>query len=465
MNAFTNAFARVRRMSTKKLIVAGVFTLALAATVGLGLATKQQSSAQDCSNNSIMKCGYGSKSDFQAKYNSNAPGDLKTIYQYYGLASSDLTKFVSYARPGMAYQNGTIVVDGRVVATNVTSLGRDHFSYASPLNIGGHTYYSSADTQVLLSNIPVYVLFNAQGVMQFAVMTECGNPATGTKVVPNYNCSELQMNPVSGQLNTYNFSSKVTYGNGATINHVVYDFGDGTSQTVTNPAQVIPHTYTKEGTFTAKVTAYFNLPGAQVSGGVTNGSCAKAVTIHLPVYLCNYLSAIVVDKDKFQYQFKVSATAKYGATLQSADFLFDQNDKTQVATGVKPGTDGFITTNHTYAKAGDYTITATVNFNVAGSVKSVTCQTSVSPKMPPQPCQPGGSPAPGSPECSPQPCQPGGTPAPGSPECTTPVTPTTPLPNTGAGNVIGLFAGTAIVAAVAHRLFRSRRLARETAQL
>ncbi|HEX3568837.1 MAG TPA: PKD domain-containing protein [Candidatus Saccharimonadales bacterium] len=463
MNVFTNAIARVRRMSSKKLIVAGVFTLALAATVGLGLATKQHSSAQDCSPNSIVKCGYSNPADFQAKYNANVTGDLKTIYQYYGLAPSDMTKFVKYAELGVAKQDGTIVVDGHVVATNVTSLGRDHFSYASPLNIGGHTYYSSADTRVLLSDIPVYVLFDAKGVMQFAVMTECGNPATGYKVVPNYNCSELQMTPVSGKLNTYNFSSKVSYGNGATLNHVTYDFGDGTSQTVTNPSQVISHTYTTEGTFTAKVTAYFNLPGAQLSAPVTNGSCAKSVTIHLPVYLCNYLSVAVVDKDKFQYRFTLNTTAQYGATLQSADFVFDQNDKTQVANGVTPNAQGVITVDHTYAKAGTYQITTAVHFNVNGktqTVQSNKCVATVSPTMPPQPCQPGGTPAPGSPECSPQPCQPGGTPAPGSPECSTP---STPLPNTGAGNVIGLFAGTTIVAAVAHRLFRSRRLARETA--
>lgn len=41
-----------------------------------------------------------------------------------------------------------------------------------------------------------------------------------------------------------------------------------------------------------------------------------------------------------------------------------------------------------------------------------------------------------------------------------PVTPPTVLPNTGAGDVVGIFASVAVVAAFAHRLFLSRKLSR-----
>ena len=51
-----------------------------------------------------------------------------------------------------------------------------------------------------------------------------------------------------------------------------------------------------------------------------------------------------------------------------------------------------------------------------------------------------------------------------TPPVTPPVTPTTPetLVNTGPGSVIGLFSATAIVGAVAHRIFKARQLARNS---
>lgn len=44
-----------------------------------------------------------------------------------------------------------------------------------------------------------------------------------------------------------------------------------------------------------------------------------------------------------------------------------------------------------------------------------------------------------------------------TPPTTPPVTPTTELPNTGAGNVIGMFAGVSIAGAIAHNVFRRYR--------
>ncbi len=486
MNVITKTLARLRRVTGKQLIVATVFTLAVAGAAALGHGLQQKTTAavvRDCKANSIDRvnmnggCGAADASEFIADANANNPGDLQAIYANFGLVPAEYSKFVASARPGVTHKDGTVWVDGRKVADNVWSLGRNRNTHYAQkeYHLGGGTLYASRNQDVFLGDsLPVMVLFDDRGVMKFAVMNDCGNPITEfNPQTPTYTCNDLQKTP-TGELNTYSFTTDASAGNGAVIDHVVYDFGDG-SPTVskTNPGEAVAHKYTQPGNWSAKVTVYVKVPGGATQIIAPAGNCVKSVKVEAPFYACNYLQVAVVDKDKFQYKFMLKANAGNGATLKSVDFDFGDGN---TRNGVKPGTgdDALkVVTDYQYDKAGTYTVTPTLHFATPFGEKTIvgagTCATKVMPTLPPQPCQPGGTPAPGSPECSPKPCTPGGTPAPGSPECTPPVTPpSTPsptLPNTGAGNVIGLFGGTSVLAAAAHFLIQKRRLARETVSL
>ena len=468
MNVLTKALTRLRRVSAKQIIVASVFAIAVVGAAGAGIATRQQTmAAPDCGTNSIIPCGYSDPADLINKLNSNA--SYRDIEAQVGhLSPSDYARFVSSAKAGTAFKDGTIVVDGRVVATDVWSLGRHaNSNYPQvPYNVDGQTLYASADTAVMIhDSIPVFVLFNAQGEMQAAIMTPCGNPITTFKPVkPNYSCDALQMS-ATGKLNEYSFSSAASAGNGASINHVVYDFGDG-SATVSqdSPSTKVTHAYTKAGNWTAKVTVYVNLPAGGSTVIAPAGQCVKSVKVEAPFFTCSYLQVTMPNEsNKLAYHFSLKATAGNGATFTSVDFDFGDGNK---ASSVKPANGALtVETDHTYSKAGNYNVTPTLHFTTPTGEQTITgtgnCVAKVSPTLPPQPCQPGGNPAPGSQECSPKPCTPGGTPAPGSPECT-PATPVTTLPNTGAGNVVGIFAGTSLAAAAAHYFLQKRRLARNT---
>lgn len=458
----SNILQRVRRTSPKQLVVATAFVVALAGAISLGHATRQKSSAagQDCTANSIVYCGAVDVNDFANKYKANATGDLPAIYAKYGMQSSELTKFVTSAKAGVAKNDGTIVVDGRIVATNVWSLGRNANSHypQKAVNINGKTYYESSNKDVMLSSsIPVMVLFNDKGVMQFAVMTACANPNYGTPEVPSYACDNLKMDAVSGKDNTYNFSTAASAAKGATIDHVVYDFGDGSATvTKTNPAEQVTHTYTKEGNFSAKVTVYVKVPGGATQVIAAAGSCVKKVTVKLPYYACTALVATVLNDKKTQFRFTVKTNQGNGATLKDADFTLDgKNTTTGVAT---KDANGNIYKEYSFDDAVEHKIAAKVNFNVAGGVQSKACETKVTPEKTPMCTVPGKEKyPPNAPECQEE-CKPG-VPV-GSPECTpTPETPVAPasLPNTGMGNVVGLFAGTSAAGAAVHRVVTSRR--------
>lgn len=450
--------------------VAGLVVALTLLTGGAGLAV-HKASAGDCDSNAIIHCGFSSPKSFISDiHNGDEVGhrDLAAIYahqfasgQY--LSSSMYDDFAAHAVSGTAYKNNTIVVDGKVVARNVSSIGRlASYQGSSPqsYSAGGHTYYGNTNSKAFASDgLPVYVLFDAQGTMQFAVLKSCGNPEFGTAVKTSASCNSLTKTPVSGQLNTYTFTASGNVSGNATITKYVYNFGDGSSTvTTTNGSTPVKHTYTKAGTFTASVTEYASVPGNDNLKLPVISMCTKQVVVTIPFYLCSALTGAILDKSKFMYSFTATASYGNGATFTSADFTFGDG---QAQNGVKPSTPKTVTVSHTYTKAGTYNIAALLHFTVNGKsvVAAHTCTARVTPTTPPTPtCKPG-VPV-GSPECSP-PCTEGSSTPPESPECAPPV-----LPNTGAGNVIAIFAAVVVAAFLVYRqlLFRRHKAAFYAAQ-
>lgn len=379
------------------MVAVAVIGLAIGAAL-FGVASPKASAA-DCDENAIMYCGTGNASQFISKVQANDDGhghhDLQAVFANYGLVSSDYSKFVTSARPGTAYRDGRIVVDGQTVATNATSIGRlasfQGSGYFSK-TIAGHTYYGNTNDKSFAAgtaSIPVMAFFNSKGVMQFAVLTSCGNPTSGQNVVPTYSCDLLHSTHVSG--NTYSFTTDASAGHNASITKLVYDFGDHTTATATTPGQVVKHTYSAPGNYTVKVTVYVKLPGNQTIT-VMSAKCETVIKIApppTPFFSCVELNPAIVDKSKFSFSFTATANFGNGATFKSADFDFGDGQSTK---GVTPnGTT--VTATHQYAKAGNYTTTATLHFNVSDTVKSTSCLASVTPTQPPTPIGPTTPPA------------------------------------------------------------------------
>jgi hypothetical protein len=457
-------FRRIFRGNHKKLSFLAGLTLAVLAVVGsAGLAVNRVSaSGADCDNNALIKCGFGTAGDFINKVNANDSGnghqDLQMIYSYYGLSGSDYSNFASHAVAGDALANGNIVVNGQVVATGAKSIGR-LASYQGPgyfkQVIGNTSYYGNDNGKTFASgttSIPVFVLFDDNGNMQFAVMKSCGNVTFGNKVNTGASCSALNKTPVAGKLNTYSFTASAAATGNASIKTYVYDFGDGTpTKTMTDGSVPVEHTYTKGGTFTATVTVYASIPGNSNLRLPAVSMCAKQITVQLPTYNCVQLVGAVLDKSKFQYGFTVTANAANGATFTSVDFDFGDG-KSQ--TGVKPANATGATVTHAYAAAGSYNAAATLHFNVSGAdVTAPTCKALVTPETVTPECKPG-VPV-GSPACTP--CQYDTSLPSNSSQCVPPP----PLPNTGAGNTIAIFAVVIIAGFLVYRqlLFRKHKAA------
>lgn len=454
----TNSMRRATQLlrnNTKLLLVA---LLAVSVTFVVGGSAKV--SAADCDENAIVYCGTGSASTLIDKVKANNDGhghhDLQPIYAHYGLVPADYSRYVSTARPGTAYKDGRIVVDGQIVATGTKSIGRlasfQGPGYFTTAISGAGTYYGNINSRAFGSDsLPVMVMFNSKGAMEFAVLTNCGNPIYGTPATPTYSCDALHSSLVSGKPNTYSFTTAATATNNAKLVKVVYNFGDGTTATSTSLTTPVVHAYAKAGTYNATVTVYVSLPGNQTIT-VTSVKCATVITIKAPFFSCIQLTGAILDKSKYSYSFTATANYGNGATFTGADFNFGDSHS---ANGVAP-TGTSVSTSHMYATAGNYRIVATLHFNVNGVAQSATCSATITPTQPPTPeCKPGVPQ--GSALCTP--CQEDASLPADSPKC---IAPATTLPNTGAGDVIAIFGAVVVAGFLIFRQFIYRRNAVQT---
>jgi len=433
----------LRHAKSSKFLVASAFAL-----IGGGLitfATLNQSHVSAASNNDVMYAGAANPSEFVSKYNADAPGDLKTIYQNYGLSPDEISRFASTAKMGTAYKDGRVVVDGKTVATEANSLGRTPLGGLNniPVGIGGKTYHWGSNSRNFgHDSIPAMVMMNPDThEMEFAALTACGNPVWGKS--PKYKCSLLNQEQVNRT--TFTFNTSVVAEN-ATVSKVVYDFGDGKTETRTNPAEKVSHTYAKAGSYTAKVTVYFSVNGHEETD--TRKECTKPVEVkEAPSVACTSVTARQISRNK--YEFTAHATASGGATLKDGEFTFGDD---QSATGLKPATSTTVTAQHEYAKEGNYTVKATLNFDVEDKVQSKTCEVKIS--VSPEACPINPSVAKGSPECTP--CPYNKDLPKNSDQCKQPETPAS-LPSTGPAEMIGSALGLGSIVGAGGYYFRTRR--------
>jgi hypothetical protein len=472
---FKHIMTRLKGITKKQLVIAGAFSIAMVASISLGYASRQHTSAQserDCDTNSIDYanmnggCGALSPAEFIADVRANNPSDLQAIYadsRFANLPASKYDRFASTARMGMAYRNGDVIVDGQTVMTGVHSMGRKSWGNPDrkPVTINGKTYYEAA-TQTSyapgVNAIPVMVMFDANGVAESAIQTACGNPVWGNKTTPEKDCKTLNATPVEGKRGSYTFSTNVYTKGNVSVNRVEYDFGDGSAKVVkTSPTEQVNYTYTKAGTFTAKVTVYYNLPGNQVVSQ-TSTNCQKVIKVEFPFYECVQLVAIAINDKKTAFRFTVKTNQGNGATLKDVDFTLDGKTTT---TGVTTEDDkGNIYKEYTFSDTVEHKVAAKANFTVDGETKSATgpnCEAKVTPEKQPV-CEVPGKEMfpPNAPECAYCP-YPGKTTLPkDSPDCHEVVTPPE-LPHTGMGSALGLFGGVTAAGAVAHRMFARRK--------
>lgn len=243
----------------------------------------------ECGDNSIIRCGAMTAGELKTKYAAN-DRDTQAIFTHYGITAADIENSQN-AKTGYVNPDGTVVVDGKVVATGAYSVGRNVQSGGTAVKITDNTTVYEGQGRVH-STLSAYVFFNADGSFKAAIIKVCGNPVKATAVpVPVYKCDTLKADKISR--NEYKFTTTATAKNGATIKGYTYAFGDGSTE---NGNNVITHTYAKAGTYTASVTVKVEVDGKLVNAP---GDCKVTVPVEPEmVKACEIKTGVITNVDK-----------------------------------------------------------------------------------------------------------------------------------------------------------------------
>ena len=405
----------------------GVFSFGV-----LGLTQFTGAQAADCSNNSIMRCGATTAAEFKNKCNANAEGDLRAIYGHYWIPCD--VQVVE----GQAFKDNTVRVNGRVVATNAQSIGRVQKPGDHAISIAGRTYWEAPNSSAFKSDgLPTFVALDAQGNFKYAIIKDCGNPIYATptpptpppvppKPQPQYSCNALNITSIN--TTKKRFTASASASNGAQVVGYSFSFGDGKTLDSTNVT--VDHEYAAPGSYTAKVTVKVKV-GNEIKL-VDGANCMKMVEVKIPAAVdCSALN--IASKGNNAYDFTIVETHT-NATYKGATLNFGDGKTLQVN-----GT----TASHQYAKPGNYTVVATLAFDVNGQVKNAKCEAKVTMEAcPTNPSLPKDSP-----DCAP--CEYNPNLPKNSSDCKAPETPVAELPQTGMGDMLlsGFGASSLIVSA------------------
>lgn len=299
--------------------------------------------------------------------------EYKIAYNNTGTTTQNNVVINDTLPAGMTYVAGSTLLvnpanpNGKTVSDNVTKGGVNIGNY----NPGSNAYIRFSATAPAESALAC----NQTSTLTNTVTAETDNgnkhdtadvttqrTCTPSPATPVYTCDLLTATKISD--GSYKFSGKATAKDGASIVSYTFKFGDGATQTVTDPTNVT-HTYATTGTYNAILSVTFKVNGVEKT--ITGSNCATTICATVtppatPVYTCDSLTANKIDRTS--YTFTGKATAKNGATITDYTIAFGDGTSQTAATVTD--------LSHTYAKAGSYTATLTANVKVNGTDKIVT---------------------------------------------------------------------------------------------
>jgi len=140
---------------------------------------------RDYDSNAIMYGGAYSISELNSKLN-NGTGksyqsstQLKALFAAYGIKQSDFGQL----KDGYVNKKNQVVVGGKVVASNVYTMGRHNIAGSTANTSFGYPLYLRHPSVSFVSdNLPAYVSINYDGSYAYAILKPCGNIVVGPGV-------------------------------------------------------------------------------------------------------------------------------------------------------------------------------------------------------------------------------------------------------------------------------------------
>jgi uncharacterized repeat protein (TIGR01451 family) len=435
----------------------------------------------DCNANAVINCGAVTTAQLISRYNNgtstNTAKSIHDIYGSFGISSTAIQGIGSTAVAGTVSKSGAVYINGTAaaVATNAMTAGRQNMAGSTAMSFNGTTFYKRAPSVSFQSNSLAAFVVMKNGTFQYAILAACGNPVTATPT-PKPTPTPTPTPKPTPKVPSYTLNKEVAvkgsaiYSKDVTVDaggHVVYRItvkSTGTAP-VTNlvvndvlPSHVtyVSNTLTRDGT-TVAGTGFFGtgVTVSSLAAGATtvfqfeaivgaddlttctaaslnnvsnttatslpgNSSSANVNEQCVTVPVCTDLD--ITKGDNRLVTVSQFTFAAHGATFKNAVINWGDN----TATLPLPDANSVVGQKHSFAADQNYTVSVAITFTQNGKdvvATGANCEKPVSFTTTP------------------------------------PATPAaTILVDTGAGSVIGLFAATSAIGAMAYRWFLGRRL-------
>lgn len=138
------------------------------------------SSSRDCDSNAVIRCGALTVNELQRKYNNQS--SVRAIFRNFGINSGDIRAMDSTARAGTVTSSGKVIVNGKTVATNAMTAGRQNMAGSHRVTRGGVTFFERRPSVSFASSRLASFVVMDNGRFKFAIIASCGNPVRATSV-------------------------------------------------------------------------------------------------------------------------------------------------------------------------------------------------------------------------------------------------------------------------------------------
>jgi hypothetical protein len=192
--------------------------------------------------------------------------------------SCDSLQATKIDRTNFKFTSAATAKNGASIVSYTYNFGDNHTETTTSSSVN-HTY-SKPGTYTATLSVTIKVGATTKTITAEACKTTVKVEAV--PVTPLYSCNSLTARIVKAETRTYGYTLNFTAEGGATLQKVVYNFGDNTSATF-NKVTDVQHSYAKAGSYKTVATVYFNVKKGETTS-VVSRTCT--VTINISQEMC-----------------------------------------------------------------------------------------------------------------------------------------------------------------------------------
>ena len=174
--------ARIKGLAFATALITLVISLSVVSMPFTSASNLSIGGASDCDDNAIIRCGAHSVNGLIEAYRDSAY--VRAVYSDFGISAGDMDNLSNTVEQGSVTRQGDVFVDGRLVARQAVTGGRQDMPGSTKVDVNGAIFFKRPPSVSFVSSpLPAFVSM-INGRFDFAVLSSCGNAVAAVPVTP-----------------------------------------------------------------------------------------------------------------------------------------------------------------------------------------------------------------------------------------------------------------------------------------